>query len=102
MSNEIYNPSTHYSALESKILSQTTAPAEPQDGDTYYDTDDNKLCIYNARISQWRCKNFTTTTSTSSSTSTTSTSTSTTSTSSSTSSSTSISTSTSTSTTTTL
>lgn len=100
MSSEIDKPSTHYSNLESKILSQTTAPSEPLDGDTYYDTDDNKLCIYNSTIAQWRCKNFSTTTS--SSTSTTSTSTSTTSTSSSTSMTTSISTSITTSTTTTL
>jgi|SRR5574343_572839 len=81
MSTHIDKPSTHYQAFESKILSQTTAPVEPQDGDMYYDTDDNKLCIWNALISQWRCKNFTTTTSTSSSTSTTSTSTTSTSTS---------------------
>ena len=81
MSTHIDKPSTHYQAFESKILSQTTAPVEPQDGDMYYDTDDNKLCIWNALISQWRFKNFTTTTSTSSSTSTTSTSTTSTSTS---------------------
>lgn len=100
MADEIQKPSTHYSALEAKVLSRTAAPSEPLDGDTYYDTDDNKLCIYNATIGQWRCKSFSTTTSTS--TSTTSTSTSTTSTSSSTSMTTSISTSITTSTTTTL
>lgn len=98
--DEINKTNTHYNALESKILSQDSAPSDPKDGTMYYDTNDNKLCVYNARISQWRCKSFTTTTSTS--TSTTTTSTSTTSTSSSTSMTTSISTSITTSTTTTL
>lgn len=99
-------PRTHFSSLEAALRTATTAPAEPVSGDFYYDTANNKLCIYNGTLKAWKCAGFTTTTSTStsttstsSSTSTTSTSTSTTSTSSSTSSSTSISTSTSTTTT---
>ena len=91
---------THYQNLEAKIRILTSAPAEPVDGDTYYDSATNRLYIYNADNAAWEYVGFTTTTSTS--TSTTSTSTSTTSTSSSTTSSTSTSITTSTSTTTTL
>lgn len=99
MADETDNANTHFSDLEGRFDRQTTAPQEPVAGDFYFNSDDNKLYIYNG--TNWRSAAFSTTTSTSSSTSTTSTSTSTTSTSSSTSSSTSITTSTSTSTTTT-
>lgn len=98
MADELNRPHSHISSFERGIQNLTTAPVEPLAGDTYYDTTQNKLFIYNGTA--WKGASFSTTTSTS--TSTTSTSTSTTSTSTSLTTSTSTSSSTSTSTTTTL
>lgn len=81
-------PTTKHSQLESRIRELTSNPSNPDAGDLYYDTTNNRLMRYNG--SYWAGLGFTTststsTTSTSTSTSTTSTSTSTTSTSTSTS-----------------
>ena len=89
---------THLSSIASKTRVLFDAPpAQPIQGDFYFDNLNNRHCIYNG--TQWVFGNFTTTTSTSTSTTTTSTSTTSTSSSTTTSSSTSSSTTTSTTTT---
>ena len=97
-------PDTHFSKLRGKrqVIDETLnlQPTDPQVGDFYFDSRNNRMAVYTGPTNKWVYAAFTTTTSTSTSTTTTSTSTTTTTTSTSTS--TSSSTTTSTSTTTTL
>lgn len=99
MADDMTRAHTHFQSLESKIDQETTAPAEPQVGDFYYDTTLNRLYVYVSTSVGWKYGAFTTTTSTSTSVTTTSTSVTTTSISTTTSMSTSTSTTTSTTTT---
>ncbi len=95
--------STTYRSIEAKFKTGTSNPTNPEAGEMYYDTANNRLMRFNG--SYWTGVGFNTTTSTSSTTTSTSTTTTTTSTSTTTtttSTSTSSSTSTTTSTTTTL
>lgn len=91
---------THFSSWGGKRVTRSSGfPTDPEDGQEFYNTTDDKYYRYHSDDDAWYGADFTTSTSTSSSTTTTSTSTSSTSTSTSTTTSTTTSTSTSTTTT---